>query len=273
MMVPLITLTTLAGVAVTASAFVAGPLATSVRSRPLTLGDRCRSQTSTRVRSRYAPPTSLRASTTTEGYDLDNVSLRGPLVPIVDTVLVEVERPKDMTEGGLVIPIKKDEKPTRGTVVAVGEGKRHWDTGAHIPIQVKPGDRVVFGNFDGTSVKYQGEQHLLMRDTELLMAYEGEELNVDNVRMVGDRVLLRVKAAPKGGTSTASGVLIAASSTRQDRSSIGIVEKVGPGRTSSSGYVMPMYVKPGDRVKYKVRPVERRQSVCCALHLTKSRTL
>lgn len=125
----------------------------------------------------------------------------------------------------------------------------------------------------------QGSEHLLMRDQELLMAYDGEDIDLDTVRMVGDRVLLRIKATPKGSTTSAAGVLIAESATRSNRPTIGVVEKVGPGRMVPSGKMMPMYVKPGDRVKYKVSEVEhaiffsRGQATClpfnvcsCASH-------
>lgn len=252
-MATLVILATLTSVIATASAFVAKPCTTAVQLRPLDAGDGCTSRVCARSRPQNVLPTTLRTSTVDSAYELDGKSIRGPLKPLEDTVLVEVEPPKDMTDGGLFIPSKKDEQPTRGTVQAVGGGKRHWDSGAHIPIQVNVGERVVYGSFDGTSVKYQGKQHLLMRDTELLMAYDGDEVHVDNLRMVGDRVLVRVKAPPKGSKSTSTGVLIAQSATRNDRPTIGVVVKVGPGRLASNGKPMPTHVKPGDRVKFKVR--------------------
>lgn len=115
------------------------------------------------------------------------------------------------------------------------------------------GDRVVYGNFDGTSVQYQGSEHLLMRDSELLMAFEGEEINLDTARMVGDRVLLKVAATPTGSTEMASGVLVAESATRSTRPTVGEVVMVGPGRMVPSGVMIPMHCEVGDRVKYKVR--------------------
>lgn len=119
------------------------------------------------------------AEAATTKYELDEKELRGPLIPIDDTIMVKVDVPRQVTEGGVFLPKMKSEKITRGMVTAVGEGKRHWDTGVHMPITVEVGDRVVYGNYDGTSVEYQGLQHLLMRDTELLMAYEGEEVCLD----------------------------------------------------------------------------------------------
>ncbi len=70
--------------------------------------------------------------------------------------------------------------------------------------------------------------------------------------MIGDRVLLKVKAVPKGTTTSAAGVLIAESATRSNRPTIGEVVKVGPGRMVPSGKMMPMYCEVGDCVKYKV---------------------
>lgn len=259
------TLAALAVVAVTpASAFVAQPSA--VQLRPHTAcSSSCTSSTSVgvsgcssalRPRPRRTLATELRASsddTTVTKYELDGNAIRGPLTPVEDTIVVKVDIPEEMTSGGLYLPTTKKDNPTRGTVTAVGEGKRHWDTGVQIPIKVSVGERVVYGNFDGTSVQYQGSEHLLMRDNELLMAYEGDEISLDKSRMVGDRVLLRVKAVPKGSTTSAKGILIAESATRSNRPTVGIVEKVGPGRMVPSGKIMPMYVEPGDKVKFKVR--------------------
>lgn len=253
-MAPLSTLVTLAAVAATASAFVAAPSSTQLR----TLGDPAGALVSnSNVRSRRRPaaaalPRSLRATTDATTYELDEKTLRGPLTPVEDTIMVKVDKPKDVTTGGLFLPKMKSVKITRGTVVAVGEGKRHWDTGVQMPIAVSVGERVVYGNFDGTSVEYQGSEHLLMRDNELLMAYEGDEINLDTARMVGDRVLLKVQATPKGSTTMASGVLVAESATRSTRPTVGEVVKVGPGKMVPSGVMIPMHCEVGDRVKYKV---------------------
>lgn len=177
-MAPLLnTLSALVVVASSARAFVSSP--SSVQLRSLTAA----SSTATSVgradtdrRARTAAATALQASATAEEYELDEKMLRGPLVPIEDTIMVKVDGQKDVTEGGLFLPKMKSVKITRGTVTAAGEGKRHWDTGVQIPVTVEVGERVVYGNYDGTAVEYQGGQHLLMRDTELLMAFEGEEV-------------------------------------------------------------------------------------------------
>lgn len=266
-MAPLSYLATLAAIVATTSAFVAPP--GSVQLRSLAPGASLAAGSHDNVRSRARPgaitvPTALRASAgEATTYELDDKALRGPLTPIEDTIMVKVDTLKTKTEGGLFLPEMKKEKVTRGTVAAVGEGKRHWDTGVQIPINVNIGDRVVYGNYDGSSVEYQGSEHLLMRDNELLMAFEGEEINLDTARMVGDRVLLKVKAQPKGTATSAQGVLISESATRSNRPTIGEVVMVGPGRMVPSGVMMPMYCKVGDCVKYKVRGGEQLPPVFC----------
>lgn len=168
-MVPLGTLAALAAVVVvstpTASAFVTAPVQPRLCGAPNPTSLSCSSNSvpgrAGLRRGRSSPPTSLRASATesaaaaASAYALDGKELRGPLTPVEDTVLIKVDKPKEMTEGGLYMPQVKVDKHTRGTVVAAGEGKYHWDTGVQIPITVQVGDRVVFGNFDGTSVEYQ----------------------------------------------------------------------------------------------------------------------
>ena len=190
-MAPLLnTLATLAVAAASAQAFVTSPSAVQLRSlaaastssaaaaAAATAAAAADGRSSSRSNNRRARTASaLRASAEAPAaYELDEKPLRGPLTPIEDTVMVKVDLPETQTEAGLFLPKMKSAKITRGTVTAAGEGKRHWDTGVQIPITVEVGDRVVYGNYDGTSVQYQGAEHLLMRDTELLMAYEGEEV-------------------------------------------------------------------------------------------------
>lgn len=187
-MAPLLnTLSALVVVASSARAFVSSPSSVQLRSltaastatRPTSAVGGADSRSNRRARTAAGAARGvLRASATAEEYELDEKTLRGPLIPIEDTIMVKVDAQAEVTEGGLFLPKMKSVKITRGTVTAVGEGKRHWDTGVQIPITVKVGERVVYGNFDGTSVEYQGAQHLLMRDTELLMAYEGEEVGL-----------------------------------------------------------------------------------------------
>ena len=247
--------------AATASAFVNTPATLQPRSLAAatfsTAGSRVHATGSVRAQSEpHHLPTALRASEASTAdattYEMDEKMLRGPLTPIEDTVLVKVKESKKVTEGGLFLPLMKNERKTRGTVVAVGGGRRHWDTGVQTPIGVNAGEGVVYGNYDGTSIQYQGSEHFLMRATDLLMAFEGDDINLDTARMVGDRILVRVKTPPKGAATSSQGVLIAESAMRTTKPSVGVVVKVGPGRMAPSGNMIPMHCSIGDKIKYKV---------------------
>jgi len=87
--------------------------------------------------------------------------------PLHDKVLVERVESRDKTAGGIVLPDTAKEKPTEGRVVAVGVGKTD-DEGKRVPMTVKPGDRVLFGSFAGTTVKEGGKEYLLLDEHELL---------------------------------------------------------------------------------------------------------
>ena len=79
---------------------------------------------------------------------------------IGDRVMVQVDEP-ETTEGGIHLPESAQEKPQRGTVVAVGEGRR-LDNGTFAPPDVKEGDRVIFAKYGGTEISDQGEEYILL---------------------------------------------------------------------------------------------------------------
>lgn len=87
--------------------------------------------------------------------------------PLHDRVLVKRLEEEDKTAGGLYIPDTAKEKPIQGKVVAVGAGKRDKD-GKVITPEVKTGDRVLFSKYSGTDVKLEGEEHLIMREDDIL---------------------------------------------------------------------------------------------------------
>lgn len=87
--------------------------------------------------------------------------------PLNDRVLVIRMEKEEKTAGGIVIPDTAKEKPQEGRVVAVGPGK--WDDcGNRISLEVKEGDRVVFGKYAGTEIKIDGEKHIFMREDDIL---------------------------------------------------------------------------------------------------------
>jgi chaperonin GroES len=87
--------------------------------------------------------------------------------PLSDRILVKRVESESKTKGGLYIPDSAKEKPTEATVIAVGPGKVRED-GARRELSVKKGDRVLFGKYDGTEVKIDGEDHLIIRESDVL---------------------------------------------------------------------------------------------------------
>ncbi len=87
--------------------------------------------------------------------------------PLHDRVLVRRVEAEEKTAGGIIIPDSAKEKPAEGEIVAVGEGARD-DDGDRIPLDVKVGDRVLFGKWSGTEVKVGGEDLLIMKESDIL---------------------------------------------------------------------------------------------------------
>jgi chaperonin GroES len=87
--------------------------------------------------------------------------------PLGDHVLVTRSSEETKSAGGIIIPDTAQEKPQEGKVVAVGSGKRLED-GKIQPVDVKQGDRVLFGKYAGTEVSVDGEEHLLLREDDIL---------------------------------------------------------------------------------------------------------
>ena len=86
--------------------------------------------------------------------------------PLHDRIIVKGIEGEKKTSGGIVIPDTAKEKPQEGKVVAVGEGRR--EDGKLIPVDVKRGDRVLFGKHAGTEIKIDGEDHLILREDDVL---------------------------------------------------------------------------------------------------------
>ena len=87
--------------------------------------------------------------------------------PLHDRVLVRRIESDEKTSGGLIIPDSAKEKPQEGEVIAVGEGARK-DSGELIPMAVKAGDRILFGKWSGTEVKIDGQELLIMKESDIL---------------------------------------------------------------------------------------------------------
>jgi len=87
--------------------------------------------------------------------------------PLHDRILVKRVEEETKTSGGLFIPDAAKEKPIQAKVIAVGSGKRDKDGKVH-PLEVKAGDRVLFAKYSGSEVKIDGEDHLILREDDLL---------------------------------------------------------------------------------------------------------
>jgi chaperonin GroES len=91
--------------------------------------------------------------------------------PLQDRVIVRRVKEEEKTKGGLYIPDTAKEKPVEATVVAVGNGKVLED-GTVRKLDVKAGDRILFGKYSGTEVKIEGEEHLILREDDILGVIE-----------------------------------------------------------------------------------------------------
>jgi chaperonin GroES len=89
------------------------------------------------------------------------------LRPLGDRILVKRVKEEERTKGGIIIPDTAKEKPQEGKVVAVGKGK-YGDDGKLIPIEVKAGDKILFGKYSGSEFKLEGEDLLVLREDDIL---------------------------------------------------------------------------------------------------------
>ena len=87
--------------------------------------------------------------------------------PLHDRLLVKRIEEKESVKGGIIIPDSAKEKPQEGKVIAVGNGKI-LDNGSKVPLDVKAGDKILFGKYSGTDIKLDGEEFMILREDEVL---------------------------------------------------------------------------------------------------------
>jgi chaperonin GroES len=92
--------------------------------------------------------------------------------PLGDRVLVKRIKEEEKTKGGIIIPDTAKEKPQEGHVMAVGSGTTVQD-GKLVPLEVKTGDKVLFSRYSGNDIKLEGEEHLIVRESDILGVIEG----------------------------------------------------------------------------------------------------
>ena len=93
------------------------------------------------------------------------------ITPLHDRVLVKRIEEKETVRGGIIIPDAAKEKPMEGEVVAVGNGRR--EKGELVPLDVKPGDRVLFGKYSGSEIKVEDQEYLILKEDEILAKIGG----------------------------------------------------------------------------------------------------
>ena len=93
------------------------------------------------------------------------------LRPLQDRILVKRVEEENKTKGGIIIPDSAKEKPAEGEIIAVGNGKLNED-GKRLDLDVKAGDRILFGKYAGTEIKVEGEEYLIMREDDVLGVIE-----------------------------------------------------------------------------------------------------
>jgi chaperonin GroES len=91
--------------------------------------------------------------------------------PLADRILVKREEPSETVRGGIIIPDTAKEKPQEGKVIEVGPGRTDED-GKRVALEVKKGDRILMGKYAGTEVKIDGDEHLIMREEDVLAIIE-----------------------------------------------------------------------------------------------------
>jgi len=93
--------------------------------------------------------------------------------PLHDRILVKrIDEPEEQKSGSIIIPDTAKEKPQQGKVIAVGDGKKN-DEGNRLPMDVKKGDRILFGKYSGSEIKMEDEEYLILREDDVLGIVEG----------------------------------------------------------------------------------------------------
>lgn len=190
---------------------------------------------------RRAPLTPLHATT------LDGRKISGTIEPLNNFLLVKTADTIDKTDGGIFLTGKAKIVKTEGTVVSVGPGRTHQDSGVIFNMPVSAGEGVLYGKYDGTEIDLDGEKHCLIRDDDILVTFQ-EELTLESVDVIRDNVLVRVERKEE---ETEGGILLAKSNKSEQKPSTGTVVKVGAGRMAANGELMDMEVSEGDMVKFR----------------------
>ncbi|KAJ1633092.1 chaperonin 10-like protein [Pavlovales sp. CCMP2436] len=193
---------------------------------------------------RSARSAAVMETVATSAYSLDNMVLDGPLQPLKDQVLVKVDDVDKQTKGGLFLTGESTDKPSRGVVVAAGPGKPHPYTDVLVTNPVVGGDKVLFGQYMGTKVKYCLEDHVMISCDDVLAVIGAD----GSIKPVRDRVMLKPIAKP---VETSSGLVLTKEAAKGvEVPNQGEVVAVGEGRFTAAGGLEPVKMVIGDKVMY-----------------------
>jgi chaperonin GroES len=179
---------------------------------------------------------------------LDGKAIEGDFVPVNNMVLIKLDEKESETSGGLLLASKVKVKKNEGTIISTGPGKIHLESGVKFDMPVASGEKVIYGQFSGTQLNLDGAAHVLIQDSDILVKYSGEKLNLETVQMLRDNVLVKIE---KKEEESIGGILLAKSSTGKAKPTIGEVVRVGPGRYAMNGKLMEMDVEIGDMIRFR----------------------
>jgi chaperonin GroES len=182
---------------------------------------------------------------------LDGKEIEKDFTPVNNMIVVKKGEIIDQTGGGIFLTGKEKIDKSEGEVVSTGTGRINSETGFQSPMPVSIGDTVLFGEFSGEELKYNGATHTLIRDDDVLVKFPAgaDHQTMDNAEVIWDSVLVKVEET--NDMESGSSILISATVKKASVSSIGEVQKVGAGRFAFNGELMPMDVVPGDMVKFR----------------------
>ncbi|TVU09691.1 hypothetical protein EJB05_43182 [Eragrostis curvula] len=161
--------------------------------------------------------------------------------PLGDRVLVKVNSSEAKTEGGILLPVSVQSRPTGGEVVAVGEGRSIGSNSIEISVPV--GAQVVYSKYAGTELKFNDADHLILKEDDIIGILDSDD--VKDLKPLNDRILIKVAEAEE---QTAGGLLL--TQANKEKPSIGTVIAVGPGPLNEDGSRKALSIAPGSDVMY-----------------------
>lgn len=190
----------------------------------------------------------LRMAVSAEPTTLDGRVISSELQPVSNFVLVKLRDAMAQTAGGIIMPDQSKVRPNDGTVLGVGPGRMHPETGKLMPTVVEAGDNVMYGQYTGNKIKYNDEEHVIVREDEVLLRYKTPVITKESAEPIGDKILVAITSEEK---VTSSGIVLSPEAAAKSRVCEGLILCTGPGRMSSEGEVIPMPVKAGDTIKFR----------------------